>query len=367
MPDETDEAEKAQVEMLLQVLPVSIRVEATFHGVVFSLLPWGAPALFGWNGTTKAGEPLLVLAYEWPIPWLRVRERLTKQEIEAFHLTRFSTDFRLASGGLLPFGANDAGGDPPDFVVTTDAGLIGVDCTAFALPQRRHALSLFGKLKGRLAALNPAAFAHLGGFMLYVWFEDEPSAGLPFRRGDDEAADELLAALFEYRPDPEQLVVGGNAIPDQLPPMGKVQTPSGATFYAVPMQEAMPDTVFAAMFGFELGLGLTTEHSPVDSWGEIRRLIESHDKRGVDWLLVSAGAPGANGMCFGSEEAVLRQMLDSPEQIDMPEHIKRVTVHLWSAGEAYELLPATERLFGPLYRGVSPSHRPLDPEWWSPD
>ena len=220
---------------------------------------------------------------------------------------------------------------------------------------------MFVAIRQRIVQIDPAAFAYLGGFMVYVWFPGQDGMQLPFRSSDAAPIQELLDALASYRPSSATTTVTGSAMPDPLPDVGMVNTPSGAAFYAVPFRNAIPDTAFASVMGFDLGFAFTTEHTSTSAWAELERLVAQHDKEGVDWLLFSAGAPSHDGLIFPTEEVLARLMLEHPMPLASPAHITRVTLHLWSTGEAYELLPTVSRSFGPLYVGAVPPHRVIHP------
>jgi hypothetical protein len=303
---------------------------------------------------------MIVLAYEWPVPWLRPTARLGKSDVEALHLHRYATDHRLALG-TPPFVAAVAG-DKPDFKVGVgSAEQQGLDCSAFTAQARREAHALFVRLRGRIVQIDPAAFAHLGGFMIYVWFPGQDGMQLPFRSSDDAPIQELLTVLASYRPSGDATTVAGGEMPDTVPDIGIVNTESGAAFYGVPFRNAVPDTAFASIMGFDLGFAFTTEHTSASAWDELQRLLAQHDNDGVDWLLVSAGAPTRDGLIFPTDEVLARHMIEHPKPLAPPVHIKRVTLHLWSTGEAFDLIPAVSRLFGPLYAGSVPSHKVIRP------
>ena len=55
---------------------------------------------------------------------------------------------------------------------------------------------------------EPAAFAKLTGYMIYVWFEEPggpPGLALPLKKNDDEAITELLRELAAYIPQPGRM------------------------------------------------------------------------------------------------------------------------------------------------------------------
>src|SRR5207249_3829088 len=111
----------------------------------------------------------------------------------------------------------------------------------------------------------------------------------------------------------------------------------------------------------EVGLSFATEHTPQSAWQEIERLIAAHDKPGVDCIVVSAGAPNQHGQVFPSDEALARFALENPLPLPTPNHVKSVTLHSWGEGEAWDLLPRVEGLFGPLYQGSAIAHLLLVP------
>jgi hypothetical protein len=347
-------------ESFLQVFPMYLRRGAKVEGLTFSFLPWGCPGLSAATGTTSGipAEQLLVLGYEWPVPWLRPTSRLLKADIEALHLLRYAADHRLALGAHAF--TEPIAGDAPDFKVTVGGATMGLDCAAVAVQERRQAHSLFVNLRQRIVQ-NPVAFGHLGGFMIYLWFPDQNGIQLPFHVNDDSAIQELLQALASYTPAVHATTLSGTSLPEQLPEFGMVETTLGAAFYAVPFRSAVPDTAFASVMGFDLGFAFTTEHSSTSTWRELERLVVQHDKPGTDWLLLSAGAPNAEGLTFPTEELVARLLIEHPQSLRPTVHISRVTLHIWSTGEAFEILPKVSHGFGPLYVGAVPAHKVIHP------
>lgn len=304
----------------------------------------------------------MVIAYEWPVPlpWFPKSLSLTKRELEQLHLDRFSGDHTLATGRPA-FDEAAAGRDPPDAIVITDHGQLGVDCTALAVQDRRHVHALFARLRNRLMELPRKRVAHLAGLAVYIWFAyGESESARPFRRKHAAAIQEMINALLDYRPDPDRLLlVGDKGLPEQAPDLGITHTSSGASFYAVPLTNAVPVTSLFSSAGFEIGLAYTTVHYASSGWLEIQRRIRDHDKPGIDWLLISVGAPDLRGVIHPSEEAFARFLISNPRPLTTPQHIHRVTMHLWSTGEGFELLPRLTELFGPLYQGMVVVHQPI--------
>jgi hypothetical protein len=310
-------------------------------------------------GTWKdSDEPGAVVAYEWPEAWVRTAHPIDKRGLETLHLYKFSIDQRLALGAPA-FGAAELGADPPDFRVGTDQGVIGLDCSAFTVQERRHAHALFVALRRCLVDAGPNSYLHLAGHLIHLWFPEPERLAKPFVRGDDVAITELVDALREYEPTPENLRVAGAEAPQQMPDLGTATTTAGATFYAALLMGSVPDSAFFAYMGFEIALTYTTAHRRSSVWAEAERLVAAHDQPGIDWLLLSAGAPNRDGNTFPSEEVLARLLIDHPQELPAPKHLQGVTLHLWSTGEAFALLPTVERIFGPIYASSVPSHRPI--------
>lgn len=140
----------------------------------------------------------------------------------------------------------------------------------------------------------------------------------------------------------------------------------GASLYAMPLASGVPGTILFALRGFEVGLAFSTAHTAESVWGEIARLINDHDQPGVDELLISVGVPNQHGQVFPSDEAVARFAIEHPGQVGVPTHIRRVMMHFWDAGEAWELFPDFGRLCGPLYQGTTVAHQLLARETAQP-
>ena len=114
--------------------------------------------------------------------------------------------------------------------------------------------------------------------------------------------------------------------------------------------------------GFEIGLAYTTVITASGAWAEVQRLVTSHDRPGVDLLLISAGAPDRHGNVYPAEEALAAFLLNNPVGLTQaPVHIKQVVLHSWSSGWAALLHPDMAKMFGPLYEGLVPPHHGLAP------
>jgi hypothetical protein len=348
----------------MHTFPVRVPWGAKFSAVAVLPLPWSGAAYFAVVGSAPDGSPLLAIAAEWPLSWLRTAQPLSKFDRELLQLRRFSTDQAVATG-THAFRDVQPGPDPPDATVMTDAGPMGVECTLLTIGDRRAAHNLFLQLRERLQASDPVHFAQLAGHVVYVWFRDADLPDgppiLPHRRRDAAALDALVQELAEYVPDDEALrqPAGGEKAAEVLT-MPLADTAEGARFYAVPLTGGAPGSMLYTLAGFDIGLAYSSVLTAGDVWSEVQRLVDGHDRPGVDLLLITAGAPDASGVVFPAEEAVAAFLVDHPLGLSRrPAHIENVVLHSWVTGRATALFPQVSPLFGPLYQTITPLHHPF--------
>jgi hypothetical protein len=351
----------------LHLLPTVLPQGMTVAALSAALLPWFSPAYSGVVGTSQTAppEPALAVTFEWPISWLRTAEEIPKFDREWLYVRRFSADQTLTTGQHA-FSNVRPGGNPPDTLVTTDQGDLGIESTSLTLQDRRGAHSLFMLLRRRILEQEPAAFSRLSGNLIYVWFEEPGKAELaqPFKRADTVAVADLMQELSTYQPDPAQMWIPHNQLPQQAPPPPPITaTSAGARFYCVPLMMSAPSSMLFTIAGFELGLAYTSFITATKAWNEVQRLINAHDQPGVDILLITAGGPDQHGNIFPAEEAAAAFIADHPLTVDkVPQHIKNVWLHSWATGRAIELWPNFHVLFGPLYQNIVPVNHPLVPK-----
>ena len=145
------------------------------------------------------------------------------------HLQRTSVDARLATGSDL-FHAAEKGGDPPDATVHIGDQQVGWELTTFSIASRRLAHDLFMRVRGKVALQQRHRVSHLAGHIIYMWFGAAgQGSGLPYRRNDDAAADQLVEALVQYQPDPAHYTVEAQGGPPAQLPAGfdAVDAPGG--------------------------------------------------------------------------------------------------------------------------------------------
>jgi hypothetical protein len=345
----------------MQLLPIALPIGLTVNAMTFAVSPWGVPAFAGMVGATAANEPTLVVGFETPSSWIRLSEPLDKPTLETILVRRYSLDQRLATG-THAFAAVQPGSDPPDVIAQTDSGPLGVESTALAIESRREVHGLFLALRQRLIMTEPVALAKLAGYFVYVWFEAPAPTALdkPHRRSDDAAIQALVEELKTYAPQHQQLWVPEGPLPPQAPPLPTATTPAGAKFYAVPFAGGVPGTMLFAFSGFEIGLAYTTLLTAQEAWDLVQKLVDDHDRPGVDVLLITAGGPNVHGNVFPAEETVGDFLVTYPlGLIREPTHITTVVLHSWATGRATVLHPKVEPAFGPLYQSAVPTHHPL--------
>ena len=225
-----------------------------------------------------------------------------------------------------------------DFVTDGRSGIHGIECAQFASATRRRVQALFATIRRGVTRENPERFVKLRGYMIYMWFPEPGGLGLPPKRSDGRFVAEILDALAEYKPDPTAVVIPPGPLPDQAPDIRAATTESGCRFYAVPIPGPV-NTGFFADSGFELGVAYTTSHRQAEIGSEVTRLIKTHDKPGVDDLVITVGGPDRNGLAFQSEESLIGLWLDSKPSVEPTECISRTFLHVWSTGAVLQLAP----------------------------
>jgi len=77
-----------------QAIPFRVPVGMDADQVVVGLTPWGTPSLaaIGGAATGRPDDRLMLLTYEWPMPWFEPMSPLGNAELERMHLDRFVTE-----------------------------------------------------------------------------------------------------------------------------------------------------------------------------------------------------------------------------------------------------------------------------------
>lgn len=290
-------------------------------------------------GHTEDGEPIAILALEAPSKIHFGGRRLTKRELERVHLEKYRLDMLIATG-VLPFDGVTEGGNPPDFIVTTPWREEGIECAAFALQKRRDAYGLFDRFRARLLeARQREGLPHLADCVISVWFGS--GGGLPPKTHDQATVDQLVEMLREARIDragvsalSQRIAREGfpESLADESVPIFSAGEAGGACI--APVEPNSLQGPYAQAAGFDVGLSMSLTVTRSDVQTELERIVEKHDKPGVDRLLISVGAPDRGGLIFPSESLVIDQLAPAPVTI---KHIRVVTMHTFLTGGVREL------------------------------
>jgi len=177
---------------------------------------------------------------------------------------------------------------------------------------------------------------------------------------DSALVEELVAALAEYRPDPNRLVV-----PDGPPPE-QATTPAPSR-----PRRAHRSIQSRAWTRSPHGLLLRDGGSKSGSRSPPNTRLLRHGWRSADWCRATTRprcaacwwAPGhqtETASRFTTEE--LRGLrIATHAVIDPPTRIREVLLHGWSSGVVWKLWHQVTQLYQPLYQGGVAPHRPLVP------
>jgi hypothetical protein len=343
-------------------MPISVPDSpSTIDATLMSPSPWGVPAIVGMTGQSGTpSEPTLWLALEQSIPWIRPDAPLNKALLEWTHVQRFAADYRGVIGSEVFAAIEPNPNDPPDFFATLpDGQRIGVELAAFAIEERRSAEALFRNLRDKLVLQHRHRTGHLTGCTVIVWYgKDQNPNTRPHKKTDDAAAEELIEALVAYRPDIEALRMEvASGMPLQMPSLGTETISADATFYAVPFLNAVPTGPFVSITGYNIVLAYTTVHTVASVTATLRRLVSEHDRKGVDTLLITSGAPDRTGAMYPLEQVISDFYLQHPVALQT-DHIDRVILHRWATGDAYNISAnPPEQLWSSMYQGYVPAHQ----------
>jgi hypothetical protein len=342
----------------VHVIPFTPDIDLTAEEIKMYATPWMSPSLVCMSGIEKCGvEKHIIIIYEWPMATVNSSQKLSKYDKECLHLERFNTDINLELG-TKRIDKYEPGEDPPDFIVYRDGKSIRLDLVQFTFSKRRRANAIFEKMKETISQCEPAAFAQLAGCIVYVNFGLDGKSGhaLPFTNKEAAFAQKFISNLSEFEVDRSKWQQG--KLPEKLPELNEGSSDGEAGFLVAPMSNAVPGTTFFYRMGFELGLAYYTRFSAADAWNEIHDRVESHDKKEIEEILISAGAPNESGVSFPSDEALILHALKNPPSSNpiSPKYVKGVLVHIWSTGAIWEIYPNLEELSQGIYKGVSPVH-----------
>jgi hypothetical protein len=214
---------------------------------------------------------------------------------------------------------------------------------------------LFGRIRSRLASEPREKWDKISGYVIVAWFIAEDKLlpdQLPHRRSDEEAINALVDRLGRFEPGSDGDPVGQPSdYVRELQAMGVASSGFGCLLYALPMHEAVPATEFFGRTGFEFACLYESFHTATSLTAEVDRLVKQHDKKGVDWLLVTAGGPRRDGLVHPSEMTLAKVLMQSRLPLARPKHIRRVILHTFPVGGVFEFFPNRRWWVEPQYQG----------------
>ncbi len=291
------------------IIPIPIHVPWKFEiGTSFTyMLPWNAPALMGMSGTSASRPDTLtaLVGFEWPIPHLTPTQDISKPDLERIHLDRYFTDYLLATGTppFLNSTQTEPGADPPDFTVSSSEGQEGLDCVQLTLNSRRSVGGTFQVIRKAILRESRHRFEHLVGHVVYMWFVTEQNeTRKPPKPSNRAQIESVIDALADYRIDPNAFMYQPEH-PDEGPPqrldnVAFDRSSPGTMFYALPMQGAVPSSMFFLRTGFEIGMAYSTSDDADAIWQELLRLVRTHDRNTTDHLSSLSAAQTRRGSSF---------------------------------------------------------------------
>jgi hypothetical protein len=263
---------------------------------------------------------------------------LTKDLLERFHLEKVRLD-NLARTGCLMFDGVERGSDPPDFRVNAGSTVVGLDVSTLALAERRLAYRLFDVFLEHVLAAK-GSLPNLVDTQVLVWFN--LGNGLPPKRSDRELAVSLVDCLRQLnldRPRMEQLSarIASDGFPPTFPDWYPFRWLPGneAGFQVSLLPKETAPSLQRQSLGFECRLHMSMFIDSPFVMREIQRLVKKHDKPGIDWLILTVGAPDPDGCVYPGEE-VMYKLVEGDTGPVVADHIRRVLLHRWSTGEQRE-------------------------------
>jgi hypothetical protein len=218
---------------------------------------------------------------------------------------------------------------------------------------------MFRVIREAIVKEDRERLAHLIGHVIYMWFHDTDARRLPKtppRSVNVEEVASIVDALSAYRFDPDAFtfdpIQTNGELPERLETVKFSDDLPGITFYAMPLQQCVPETTFFLLNGFEIGLAYCTSEHLSSVQSELVRTLKAHDKKESPNILVTVGGPDRFGFSYPSEQYLIETALS--ESFELPEfkHIKTITLHIWGTGRIQSILPqktSSQELFPGQY------------------
>lgn len=219
-----------------------------------------------------------------------------------------------------------------------------MDCVQLTLRSRRPVNAAFRAVREAIAEEPHDRFAHLAGHVIYMWFGGgQNDLGLPPKPSSPAQVKAVIDALANYRIDPEAFTYQAEhpdeGMPERLDNVTFNTEAPGTTFYAMPMQGAVPGSVFFLRTGSEMGMAYSTTDNAHAIWQELLRVVRKHDQNAIDHLLITVGGPDRDGFVFPAESYLIDVALSMAEPLANLHHLSRISLHFWENGRIVELYP----------------------------
>jgi hypothetical protein len=167
---------------------------------------------------------------------------------------------------------------------------------------------------------------------------------LPPKRMDDTVITPLLDALAAATVDRNATVafaaeVASKGFPATLPPIvseGKIDDGRAGFVANIVCDPEQANQQFGAL-GFGLQLHLPNLVTLTEMRSELQRIVSSHDRPEIEYLLVTAGGPDREGIRYPAEELFAALLMQDQDCVVSAVHVRCVTLHLWSAAEVRQI------------------------------
>jgi len=305
------------------------------------------PALLAGLGVDTRGVTSVGVAFEDPVPFFAPRG---KKAMELLHVERFRIDCSARGQGLklgnLSYSKDGDSEGGPDFTVQIGDHVLGLECTTYALEERRVALGLLEPLRASIRNRGRRAFSRLHGMVVFLGFPDDEAPdqgnGLPFAKSKAEHIEELVSLIADHRPDSSKLWSEGQPLAEAHD-IGLALTSTGASVHAAPLSASHEPSRFMQAVGFELRCMYTTLHSLDRERERLAQLVRCKDKPGKDWVLITVGGPDRDGAIHPAEELAAGLVLGDTDPI-VCSSTQRVLLHRWWYGDVWEIFPERKRV-----------------------
>lgn len=309
--------------------------------------PGRADAIGGLSmrATTMDGhhaEQIVIAPYSTVRHWAVPSRRLTKDEVEIWHLGQLACDLGAGTGrAFAPFGARKS--EHPDFLVLGDQGGLvthELELVAYTPGLRREVEHAISPVRDAIQSAQ-ARLGHLAGCHLRLVPDPLPdsvdAARVSFARPDELV--EGIVALERPLPQPSFTDGFPEKFPEGVFVSKKLREGVRVVAYEhVPLPTALSDPTWQ-LPRVDPMFQLTASVDEIRA--DLAARIARHSY--AETLVVVAGGPDPGGAGFMEDEALLRGALDRGDRLDLVERSEQeVFIHWWSNGRVERFNPNPE-------------------------